>query len=203
VQKVLLLFSFLVLFFLNSCKQESTPKHAEGFPFHYLLNTQEFMLGELKKYGQEKNQFIEVAKINKQDDSTYLKGTQVDWQHYVQPFLKINLHSEKYDSVYHMAQDINTSTNEVTITYLPVYAHLPVKKIVIIMNINSGVIKSVYAETTYNATTSSTKQKILYQSGRLIQIIEDKDSWWSSAKTSIKTIYFPEREAEVPMADFE
>lgn len=161
------------------------------------------MLGELKKYGQEKNQFIEVAKTNKQDDSTYLKGTQVDWQFYVQPFLKINLHNEKYDSVYHMAQDINTNTNEVTITYLPVYAHLPVKKIIIIMNINSGVVKSVYAETTYNATTSSTKQKILYQSGRLIQIIEDKDSWWSAAKTTIKTIYFPEREAAVPEAEIE
>lgn len=186
-----------------SCKEEKMPKSTEGFPYHYLLNTSDYMLGELKKYGQEKNNFIEVQNIKGTADTNYFKGNQIDWKYYVQPFLDINLCNEKYDSIYHMAQDVNTTTNEVTITYTPVYENLPVQKIVIIMNVLSNAVKSVYAESLHNKTTSSKKQIILYQVGKVIQVINEEDSWFSKAKKTIRYIYFPERTTAEPAATIE
>jgi hypothetical protein len=194
VSKTTLAFIVPLLFVLG-CTPEQPPKHVSGFPYTYLLNTHKFLDGELKKYGKVQQQFVETTQQKQQKDSNYYKGTQVDWPYFVQPFLDIDLHQAKFDSIYAMTQDVNTAAKQVTITYLPLYANLPLQKMYVVMNIETNNILSVYAETNYHKPWSQLQQKMLYNPGKMIQVSEYENGWFSAKKQQTKTLYFPPQAA--------
>ncbi len=160
-----------------------------GLDWHLYLNTNEYLVYQLKTFGAVPIKFTEVT-TTKFKESSYLNGTQIDWKFYLQPFLDANLYDSTNAGLYDMHQNFDSITNTVNLSYTPNFSGLAVKNMVITMGAATNEVESIYVDIVKNNFIIQNQTKAFYALGKKIQIIETSKPLFRSAKTTIKTLNF-------------
>ena len=184
------IFSFFILLLLVCCKPQ-LQTNPSGLDWHYMLDTYKVLYTNIVNYGNKTKRYVETIHYdNGKIDSNYLSGTMVDWKCYIEPFLKINMHDTAFQGVYTMSQNIDTLTNNVEITYKPVYLNLPVQNMVVLLDTKSSEIKKIYAQVQYVGAFSKKNETLLYVPGQVIEIITEENPLFSKSTKNAKQLFF-------------
>jgi hypothetical protein len=184
------IFILTFLLSISACKP-SIQTNTNSFDWHYYLNTYTTLMNDIVEYGSKITGFTEI-KYNEsgKSDTSYLAGTMVDWDSYVKPFLALNLQEAKYQGVYTMSQMIDTNTKTVDIHYDPLFENLPIRKMIVKLNSQTSALQSVYAEQSIKNAFTKQEQTFLYQSGRLIQIVDTKHNATGAVSRTARQLNF-------------
>jgi hypothetical protein len=175
---------------LAAC-QQSMPSMPGGADWHYYVDTKLLMSNTIIDHGIQIKRFVETTTHEKgKIDSAFLAGNMVNWKVYLAAMEAINLYDSTKNGNYKMSQNIDTNTKEVQIDYDPLYTNLPVQKMVVKMDINGKVVKSMYAVEEKKGAFSTLHRTVYYQPAVHLQIVESKEGIFSNKQKTARDLYF-------------
>jgi hypothetical protein len=173
---------------MASCADTPEP-HPNGTHFSYYLNTKNYLQSQLAIFTPKGYKYTELVHNGKSFDTNYNSINQIDWQPYIDAFLKINIQDTSNNMLYKMSQNIDTNTSILQATYTPLYTNLPLKHMVLNMNsLDSYKIVMLYAEYEQHNMWSSNTLKLTYNAGQSILLMHTSKPWWGKATTNISKV---------------
>ena len=166
----IIIFLFTISVF-SSCTTINNTKDEEATPWKLLLDNKTYIAKQLIKYGRQPITFISThQELGKAIDTSYISGTQINWELYVKPFAEASLYDSIYDRKYRVTQLVDSSSATVQLTYLPSFSNLEVQKMFIAIDEMDNKINNIYIERKKSEFFKTTYYKILYNPGKQIQL---------------------------------
>lgn len=178
----------LVCILMNSCtvkEQDYGGESVNNYPNNHKL-FEEYM----QPYEKEPYTVMQVNRVDKKNDTTYLPVSKVNWQEWNQPFLDADINKKELDKQYKISVTSDTISASLTLVFTSLNPENLTQKMSITRSTAGDVVKNVYMETRDLGFLSSKEYKISFIPAKSIQIQERIKKPFSGLKTQIRTLYF-------------
>jgi hypothetical protein len=172
---------------LFSCKNKSTAigDGMVNYPDMELILKENLLPYETVNYV-----FKETIVENGKSTEQTLRGNAINWNEIWQPFLDVNIHQLKFDKQYKMDVLSDANSSSMTLVFSPLKRDLPTTNMSLVAQMGDNTIKSIYAEYNDVGFFSSKSYKLLFASGKTIQIQETSKKPFAKLKQKITTLSF-------------
>ncbi len=173
---------------MNSCamqEQEFGGESVNNYPNNHKLFEQ-----YMQPYEKEPYTVMQVNRVDKKNDTTYLPVSKVNWQEWNQPFLDADISKKELDKHYSISVTSDTISASLTLVFTSLNPENLTQKISITRSTAGDVVKNVYMETRDLGFLSSKEYKISFIPAKSIQIQERIKKPFSNMKSRVRTLYF-------------